>query len=117
MSDPLPPFLGLPPGESGRDPARCRILPVPYEATVSYESGAADGPRAILAASDHVELYDRSFGLDVFAIYGVETLPAFAPAGTTGEAYVSALADHTATLFDPDRLLVGLGGEHTVTAG
>ncbi len=117
MSDPLPYFLGLPPVESGRVPPRCRILPVPYEATVSYEGGAADGPRAILIASDHVELYDRSSGHDAFAIYGVETLPAFAPPGSTGESYVSALADHVAALFDPDRLLVGLGGEHTVTAG
>ncbi len=117
MVDSLPRFLGLPPGESGPVPARCRILPVPYEATVSYEGGAAGGPRGILEASAQVELYDRSFGLDVFALYGVETLPAFDPPETSGEAYVSALADHAAALHDDDRLLVGLGGEHTVTVG
>lgn len=117
MTDALPPFLGLPAGESGRVPARCRVLPVPREATVSYEGGAADGPRAILDASAQVELYDRSLGLDVFSLYGVETLRPFGSSDVDGEAYVAALADHVAALHDPDRLLVGLGGEHTVTVG
>jgi agmatinase len=34
------------------------ILPVPWEVTVSYEPGTADGPQAILEASLQVDLYD-----------------------------------------------------------
>lgn len=34
------------------------ILPVPWEATVSYRKGAAKGPSAILNASKQVDLYD-----------------------------------------------------------
>jgi agmatinase len=117
MADQLPHFLGLPPGAGGHEPARCRILPVPYESTVSYEGGTAAGPRAILAASMQVELYDRAVGGDACLQYGVETLPSFDPPGERDAHYVAALADHVADLYDPERLLVGLGGEHTVTVG
>ena len=34
------------------------IIPVPWEATVSYRQGTAGGPEAILAASRQVDLYD-----------------------------------------------------------
>lgn len=38
--------------------AQVVLLPVPYEATVSYGRGTAQGPRAILAASHQVDLFD-----------------------------------------------------------
>src|SRR6185436_4172082 len=34
------------------------ILPVPWEVTVSYSSGTADGPEAVFNASFQVDLYD-----------------------------------------------------------
>jgi len=34
------------------------LLPVPWEATVSYRSGASKGPKAILDASQQIDLYD-----------------------------------------------------------
>lgn len=42
--------------------ARVVILPVPFEATVSYGGGAARGPAAILDASRQVDLYDLETG-------------------------------------------------------
>jgi len=38
------------------------LVPVPFEATVSYRAGTAGGPRAILAASTQVDLLDRETG-------------------------------------------------------
>ena len=57
----LPPynFLGLDAEHSGYDRSAALILPIPYEATVSFGQGAREGPRAILEASRQVELYDR----------------------------------------------------------
>ncbi len=48
----------------GHAPAEARVvlLPVPLDATASYRRGAADGPRAILAASRQVELFDVETG-------------------------------------------------------
>lgn len=117
MTDRSLQFLGLPPGEAGRQPARFRVLPVPYGKTVSYEGGTEAGPQAILKASAQVELYDRAVGREAYQDYGVETLPAFAPQGADAATFVDGLTDHVAELYDPERLLVGLGGEHTVSIG
>ncbi|MFA6523818.1 MAG: agmatinase family protein [Candidatus Peribacteraceae bacterium] len=38
------------------------LLPVPWEATVSYGGGTAEGPLAILKASTQVDLFDREIG-------------------------------------------------------
>lgn len=42
--------------------SRVVLLPVPWEATVSYGSGTAGGPQAILEASRQVDLRDRDTG-------------------------------------------------------
>jgi agmatinase len=52
-------IYGLP---STPDEARVILIPVPWEATVSYGCGTADGPAAILAASRQVDLLDRDTG-------------------------------------------------------
>ncbi len=44
------------------DDAGVIVLPVPFEATTSYGSGAANGPAAILAASRQVDLFDVETG-------------------------------------------------------
>jgi len=41
------------------DNARVVIIPVPWEVTVSYQSGAAAGPEAIKKASAQVDLFDE----------------------------------------------------------
>jgi len=42
--------------------ARIVLLPVPFDATVSYGRGTARGPRAILQASGQLDLWDQVFG-------------------------------------------------------
>ncbi len=49
------------------------IVPVPWEATVSYGSGTAEGPAAILKASRQVDLLDRETGRPYQA--GIAMLP------------------------------------------
>lgn len=38
--------------------SRVVLVPVPWEATVSYKEGTVDGPKAILDASQQIDLYD-----------------------------------------------------------
>jgi agmatinase len=52
-------LFGLP---HAPEEARVVLIPVPWEATVSYGAGTADGPAAILAASRQVDLLDRETG-------------------------------------------------------
>jgi len=44
------------------DDARVVLIPVPWDATTSYRRGTAKGPRAILAASHQVDLFDIEIG-------------------------------------------------------
>ena len=110
-------FLGLPPESSGREGSRVLILPVPYEATVSYGGGTRNGPAAILHASAQVELYDREFGTEPALQWGVHTLPPLAPDFRGPAETVDAIADAVAELMGEGKLLCVLGGEHTVSAG
>ncbi len=52
------------------------LIPVPWEATVSYRSGTAGGPEAILAASRQVDLFDRATGRPWEAGIAMLPLPA-----------------------------------------
>jgi agmatinase len=53
--------------------ARVVLVPVPWEATVSYGAGTANGPAAILEASRQVDLRDRETGRPYEA--GIAMLP------------------------------------------
>jgi len=115
----LPPgnFLGLDDEHSAYDRSAALILPIPYEATVSYGQGAREGPRAIIHASQQVELYDRELDDEPALTYGIHTLPALAPVASGPVAMVAAIATCAEEHLRSGKLLVGLGGEHTVSAG
>ncbi|HEY0734768.1 MAG TPA: agmatinase [Herpetosiphonaceae bacterium] len=112
----LPPlnFLGLPEEHSDRHQSRVLVLPVPYELTTSYGQGTRNGPRALLVASQQVELYDREFKGEPALTYGVHTLPFLAPnyrdPETAHAEIAAAVAAHAG-----DALLCVLGGEHSIS--
>ena len=109
-------FLGLSPDVADRDWAAVRVLPIPLEATVSYGGGTALGPEAIIKASQQVELYDREYDLEAALTYGIHTLPALqlpADAVATQNAIAAAIED----ICRAGCLPVGLGGEHSISAG
>lgn len=109
-------FLGLPEEISGFDRAGVLVLPLPFEATVSYGGGTVDGPAAIISASQQVELYDREFDREPALAYGVHTLAAPALSGDPAEA-VAQIAAAAEAAARSGKLVVGLGGEHTVSVG
>ncbi len=63
-------IFGLP---TTPDEARVVLLPVPWDATTSYGSGAAQGPAAMLEASKQVDLFDAETGKPYAA--GIAMLP------------------------------------------
>lgn len=109
-------FLGLPEPFCSLEFARALVLPLPLEATVTYGRGTRHGPEAILRASQQVELYDREFGREVALEYGVHTLSAPPLPEDAAEA-VGVIAEHAARWAATGKLIIGLGGEHTVTVG
>ena len=90
------------------------ILPVPVDRTTSYVSGTRNGPREILEASSHMELWDEEVGADVHGV-GIFTLPAMElPFGEMAPLMDEIQRVATAVLAR-DKFLVTLGGEHSIT--
>lgn len=110
-------FLGLDERASRFDVARAVILPVPYESTTSYGGGAREGPRAILEASRYLELYDQELECEPWTP-GIATLPPLELSRAGPEAASAELATAYRALLDaaPDKFVVALGGEHSITA-
>ncbi|HEX5044964.1 MAG TPA: agmatinase [Candidatus Polarisedimenticolaceae bacterium] len=111
----LPPFGGAE-AASSFDAARAAVLPVPFEASVSYGGGTARGPEAILRASTQVELWDDLLGFEPYR-HGIWTDAMLPVAGLAGEEAVGAVARRLGTLLDAGKFVMMLGGEHAITPG
>jgi agmatinase len=108
-----PAFLASELGNISPDDALFHIIPVPYEKSVSYGTGTAGGPSAILQASQQLELFD---GFSIPAKCGIHT---HRPV-TCDVPYDIALQTIAGCLEAPlakNRIPILLGGEHTVTVG
>ena len=106
-------FLGLPPEYSEADRSRYAVLPVPYEATVTYMSGTAGGPMAIIEASQQVELFDEELQIEIHTP-GVATYPIVQPAAGPEEQNRRIKAAVAPILAD-GKFLLAIGGEHGIT--
>jgi len=108
-------FLGLDPEDCDPRRSAVLILPVPYEATVSYGSGTRRGPQAIVDASGTVELYDHEHGDEPYRI-GVATLDPVPLTAAGPEAAMRELRRAYAKVLDRRKFVVMLGGEHSVSS-
>ncbi len=117
MSGEAPPrnFLGLPDEYSDVARAAVRILPVPYEATVSYLGGTRNGPQAIIDASRAVELYDIELDDEPYDI-GVATLPEVHLTGAGPAQAMRELRKAYARAVAPGAFVIMLGGEHSISS-
>ncbi|QOJ13281.1 MAG: agmatinase [Planctomycetia bacterium] len=108
-------FLGLDERSSDYANARFAVLPIPYDSTTSFAPGTRDGPRAIITASQQVELYDEELGRESHRA-GVATLPAVETDVSAPEKTLAAVERAARRIVRDKKFLVGLGGEHSVSA-
>jgi agmatinase len=110
---PYPSFLASELGETDPDEALFHVMPVPYEKTVTYGTGTAKGPSAILTASQQLELFD---GVGIPADMGIFTQ---APLNCEGlpETVLGELSEQVKDLVGRRKIPVILGGEHTLSVG
>ena len=109
-------FLALPDHQSRLDTARVVVLPVPYDGTTSFRSGARDGPRAIVEASYNLEDYDPELDADISEI-GIHTAPFLEPHMGGPLHMIERVREAVDGYLEQDKLVALIGGEHSVTAG
>jgi agmatinase len=110
-------FLGLEPGECLYATSRVVILQVPYDGTVSYRTGARHGPRAIVEASQQVELLDLELGIEPWRV-GLHLPPEMTFAGDEEPGrVVEQVAQACRSHVERGKRILLLGGEHSLTAG
>jgi agmatinase len=109
-------FAAIPPDFADYDRARAVVLPVPYDSTTTARAGARDGPRAIIDASEDMELYDVALGWEPYR-WGIHTLPEVATHAGSPEEMSRRVEGIVGELLDGGKFVVTLGGEHTVAVG
>jgi agmatinase len=107
-------FGGAIPTPARFDTAAAVVLPIPFDRTTSYVPGTRNGPREIIQASSHMELWDEEMRADVHEA-GIYTLPEMElPFGEMSEC-LDEIQRVAGELLDLDKFLVTLGGEHSIT--
>ncbi len=107
-------FLGIPDAEVAFADASVVILPVPYEATVSYMGGTRFGPRGLLHASRFLELYDHELDAEPHRL-GIYTMPELMLSGVGPETALAELRRAIGLLVDTGKFVLMIGGEHSVS--
>jgi agmatinase len=95
--------------------AEAVILPIPYEATTTYGAGTREGPEAILAASRQVELWDEEFNWDPSAAIKLATARPLSPEVSGPQAMLDKIRREVQSWVSQGKLVLALGGEHTIT--
>jgi agmatinase len=107
-------FGAIPYELSEYETSRIVILPVPYDATTTFRPGTRDGPRAIINASKAVEFYDDELEKNYSA--GICTLDELEPLDSAA-LMNKRVYEAAQKLLSDGKILVMLGGEHSITSG
>ena len=108
-------FGGTLPNASSFEDAKAVILPVPLESTTSYVPGTRNGPREILVASSHLELWDEETNSDIHPI-GIYTLPEMELPFDDLADIMGEIHRVAAAILEHDKFPIVLGGEHSLTS-
>lgn len=109
-------FPGIEPELSSFERAKVVVLPVPYDSTTCYKGGSRDGPRAIIAASRQMELYDEELGYEPARV-GIHTLDELEPSMNSPKETVERIEQAVSEIVENRKFPLMLGGEHSISLG
>jgi len=109
-----PGFCGLPNNDSDYSSAPTVILPIPFDKTSTWRKGADKGPEAIIEASRYLEFYDIETDSEVFrkGIYTAKPIRS-----GSSSALINKTDSAVSQYLKDNKLVVALGGEHSVSIG
>lgn len=93
------------------------VIPVPYDSTTSYGSGARKGPAAIIDASRQIEWFDEELGVETASKVSFYTLDELEPSMNGPEETLKRVEDVVGDVLEVGKFPIILGGEHSITAG
>lgn len=96
--------------------AKVIIFPVPHSSTTYWNPGTKDGPRALIEASRHLELYDLELKKDISKV-GIYTLESLAPSKNSPQEVMEQITKVVSQLLKDKKFPLILGGEHSITFG
>ena len=102
--------------EQDYDSAKVVVLPVPYDSTTTYKTGAREGPDAIMEASRNMELYSYEVEADISKV-GICTMQSMAPDVSSPEKMVEKISGEVKIVLEDGKIPLLIGGEHTITIG
>ncbi len=108
-------FLGA---KSDASNAEFIIAGVPFDATSTFRRGAKEGPAAIRTASQHLESFCLSEGINVDAeTMSLADIGDIAVSPTSAKSMLQSVEKVVNTLHSSQRKIILLGGEHSITFG
>lgn len=99
-----------------REEARAVLIPVAYDLTTTYGAGARNGPRSLLEASTHMELFDEELGFSPIDV-GLHTEEIVDQIASGPERMVREVAERIGEVLDEGRFPILVGGDHSLTIG
>lgn len=107
-------FGGL--NDQSYESSRAVIFPIPYSSTTYWKSETKDGPRAIIEASRHMEIYDVETRKDISKI-GIFTLEALEPSKNSPKETIEMIEKVMGQIVADNKFPLMLGGEHSISLG
>ncbi len=108
-------FLAIEEQYSNLADSKIAIISAPYEHSVSYGGGTANGPQGIIDASAFVEFYDDEFDREICNDLGIVTIEPIDFGNTADEEALELIYNQVKQLLDRDKFVITLGGEHTIS--
>ncbi|MCM8819076.1 MAG: agmatinase [Candidatus Omnitrophica bacterium] len=92
------------------------IFPIPYEGTVTGNSGTKFAPLSIIYSSRNFELYDEELGFEPYEI-GIKTEEEIEPDFSSPEKMIKKIEKVALYYLKNKKFVIGIGGEHSITLG
>ncbi|MBZ0243794.1 MAG: agmatinase [Bacteroidales bacterium] len=90
------------------------VVPVPFEFSTSYGKGASKGPKAIIDASEYVELYDEILEMEAFK-HGILTAN-YIEHKNDPQDVLRQIQQQVKNYINDNKFIVALGGEHSISS-
>ena len=96
--------------------AKMFVLPVPYDLTATYIPGARNGPKAVMEASNHMELYDEELEKETYRV-GITTGALLDVTDKSPEDMLNIVSRAVSSEIESQKYQVVVGGEHSISLG